>query len=244
MNLLVDIGNSRIKWAYAEAGKLSCHGVCSYTQGALGEALRQHWRELTTPGQIHVASVANAATTAELRQYIRLTWQLEVRQAVTETERAGLRNAYGDVASMGVDRWLAMLAAWNRHKQPLCVMDCGTALTVDVILADGQHVGGFILPGLSLMASALARETHGIGTRQEWELQLEPGRSTAACINNGFAMALTGLLERCFSALRAEYDAEPLCVITGGGAEQFLPLLPHPCIHEPDLVLQGLMLIK
>ena len=242
MKLLVDMGNSRVKWACAEGDALSRHGACSYTQGGLGAMLEQRWQGLPAPAQIHFASVAPATSVTELRQYARMTWQLEAQQAVTEKARAGLCNAYADVQSMGVDRWLAMLAAWSRHNQALCVIDCGTALTVDLIRADGQHVGGFILPGLSLMASALAGAAHGIHKRPQQALQLAPGRSTMACINNGFAVALAGLLERCCGEIRPGHGVEPLCVITGGGAQQLLPLLPEPCIHEPHLVLQGLML--
>ena len=240
MKLLADIGNTRVKWACADDKTLFGHGAFTYTQDALPGLFEHYWRELAQPEQVYLASVADTGATAQIYGFARLAWNLEARQAVTEKERAGLRNAYDDVAAMGVDRWLAMLAAWSRYKKPLCVIDCGTALTIDVILEDGQHSGGFILPGLSLMTASLARETHGISRYQERELQLEFGRSTAACINNGFASALAGLLDRCFGKIRAEHGVELLPVITGGGAEQVLPLLPGHHIHEPHLVLQGL----
>lgn len=240
MNLLVDIGNTRVKWACADNTILLNHGAFTYTPGALPGLIERDWRELKRPEQLCFASVADAGVTARLCEYARSVWNLEPQQAVTEKERAGLRNAYDDVAAMGVDRWLAMLAAWGRYKKPLCVIDCGTALTVDIILGDGQHAGGFILPGLSLAAAALARDAHGIRERQGRELQLEFGRSTTACINNGFALALAGLLDRCTGKIRAEHGVELLPVITGGGAEQVLPLLPGHHVHEPHLVLQGL----
>ena len=152
-----------------------------------------------------------------------------------------MRNAYHDVAAMGVDRWLALLAAWSRYKKPLCVMDCGTALTLDVILEDGQHAGGFILPGLPLMVAALAREAHGIHDHRERELQLEFGRSTAACINNASCFCAGGPgVERCFGKVREERGVELLSIVTGGAAEQALPLVPGRPVHEPHLVLQGL----
>ena len=240
MNLLADIGNTRVKWACADAKTLFGHGAFTYTQDTLSELLRRNWGGLERPEQVCFASVAGAGVTARVHEFVRSAWELEARQAVAEKERGGLRNAYHDVAAMGVDRWLAMLAAWSRYKKPLCVIDSGTALTVDIILGNGQHVGGFILPGLSLMAAALARETHGISRQQEQDLELEYGRSTAACISNGFAFAVAGLLDRCFSKTREEQGVELLSVITGGAAEQTLPLVPGRHIHEPHLVLQGL----
>ena len=240
MKLLVDIGNTRVKWACADNKTLVGHDAFTYTQEALPELLARHWRELGRPEQVYFASVAGAGVTAQIYEFVRSAWNLEARHAVTEKERAGLRNAYDDVAAMGVDRWLAMLAAWSRYKKPLCVIDCGTALTVDIILGDGQHAGGFILPGLSLMVAALAREADGISARRERELRLEFGRSTAACINNGFAFALTGLLERCFGQIREEQGVELLSIVTGGEAAQMFHLLPGDHVYEPDLVLQGL----
>lgn len=240
MNLLVDIGNTRVKWACADDNTLFGHDACTYTREAFPELLACNWRELMRPEQVYFASVADAGITVQVYEFVRSAWNLEAQQAVTEKERVGLRNAYDDVAAMGVDRWLAMLAAWSRYKKPLCVIDCGTALTVDIILGDGQHAGGFILPGLSLMVAALAREAHGIREHREQELQLEFGRSTAACISNGFAFALAGLVERCFGKIREEQGVELLSIVTGGEAEQTLPLLPGNHIHEPHLVLQGL----
>ena len=124
------------------------------------------------------------------------------------------------------------------------MIDCGTAVTVDVVLEGGRHAGGFILPGMALTAAALVRETHGIRIHHKADAQLELGRSTAACVRNGFAFALAGLLERCAGKIREEEGAELLFIVTGGGAEQALPLLSGQYLHEPHLVLEGLNLIS
>ena len=243
MNLLVDIGNTRVKWACAHHHALSGHAGFAWTRETLSELLAHHWRALARPEQVYIASVAGAETGGELCDYVRGAWGLEPRLAVTEKERAGLTNAYTDVAAMGVDRWLAMLAAWNRYKRPVCVIDCGTALTVDIILEGGRHAGGFILPGMSLMGAALARATHGIHEHDETVARLEFGRSTAQCIRNGFAFALAGLVQQCAGKIREEEGAELSYIVTGGGAQQALPLLPGQCFHEPHLVLEGLSLV-
>lgn len=244
MNLLVDIGNTRVKWACVRNQSLFGHASFTYTRDTLTELIAHNWRAQARPEQVYLASVVDSETTGKLLDYIRTAWRLEPRLAVTENERAGLTNAYTDVATMGVDRWLAMLAAWNRYKRPVCVIDCGTAVTVDVILAGGLHAGGLILPGMSLMSDALVRETHGIREHHETAPRPEFGRSTAECVRNGFAFALAGLLEQCASKIRHEEDAELPFIITGGGAEQVLSLLPGQCFHEPHLVLEGLSLIS
>ena len=244
MKLLVDIGNSRVKWAYSDNQSLSGHGSFTYTQETLVDLLTRHWQSLNSPRQVYIASVADVETTAGLLEYIKTSWPLEPRLAVTEKERAGLRNAYIDVTTMGVDRWLAMLAAWVRYGRPVCIIDCGTAVTVDIILGDGRHIGGFILPGASLMSSTLVRETHGIQEHREMVPELEFGRSTAACVRNGFAFALSGLVERCARKIREEEGVELLFVVTGGGAELAFPVMPGQYFHKPHLVLEGLSLIS
>ncbi len=244
MKLLVDIGNTRVKWACAEGDILSGHDGFMYTRDTLAGLLASHWHSLAQPGQVRIASVADTGTTAEVLVYTRKTWSLEPRLAVTEKERAGLTNGYAEVSAMGVDRWLAMLAAWSRYKRPVCVIDCGTAITVDVILGDGRHAGGFILPGLALVASTLERKTHGIQEHHEMTPELEFGRSTSDCISNGFAFALAGLVERCAAKIREEEGVELPFVITGGWAEQALPFLPGHYSHEPHIVLEGLSLIS
>ena len=243
MNLFVDIGNSRVKWACGDWNNLYGHGGFFYTADTLPDLLERNWRELMQPEKVYIASVADFSTTGIIQKFAREAWSREPQLAVTEKERAGLRNAYADVASMGVDRWLAMLAAWNRFRRPVCVMDCGTAVTIDVILEGGQHTGGFILPGLTLMSTALIQETDKIYEHDATEPILEFGRSTSACIRNGFAFALAGLVENCVKKIREEEGVELLLVITGGGAEQALSLLPGDYSHEPHLVLEGLSLI-
>ena len=241
MNLLIDIGNTRVKWACAEDNVLTGHNAFAYTRETLTKLLPAHWDTLARPQQVHVSSVADDHTNAMLGSYARATWKREPQHAVSAREQHGLRNAYQEVTTMGVDRWLAMLAAWRKHQRPLCVIDCGTAVTIDVVLGDGRHAGGFILPGLALTTAALARETYGIPDRQEQELRTDYGRSTAACISNGFAAALVGLLQNCAGKVREEQHTELLFIATGGAAAQLIPLLPKQTLHEPHLVLEGLI---
>lgn len=243
MNLLVDIGNARIKWAGVDGAALSRHGAAFYTAKTLPQVLAENWRQLPRPRKAAVAGVADAAAIEAIRGFTSKTWSLEPWLARPERECAGVTCAYHDPTALGVDRWLAMLAAWRRFERPLCLIDCGTAVTFDVILERGRHQGGFILPGLGLSAAALGRGTRRVQVRDAPPPVLEWGRSTAACISNGFGAALAGLLEYSARQVERQEGVRLLPVLTGGEAPLLAPLLPEHCRHEPHLVLEGLNLV-
>jgi len=248
---LVDIGNTRVKWACGDGATLSGHGAFSYAPDTLRNELQQ-WRTMR-PRELEKALIANVAgpeITGTVRDFIAGAWSVKVEEAVAEPERDGLKNGYDDPASLGVDRWLALLAAWRKYETSLCVVDCGTAVTLDVILHEGQglggrHLGGHIYPGLAAIRKALAMATGQIQTDDDAVPALAFGRSTPECVSNGYAFALSGMLRECIERVRKEHGAELLAVITGGGAAALPPsLLPARTAPEPDLVLQGLNLLR
>lgn len=252
MKWLVDIGNTRVKWACGDGATLFDHGAFSYAPDTLRRELAQCWsgarpRELE---QALIASVAGPEVTATVRDFIAGTWSVKVEEAVSELARDGLKNGYDAPASLGVDRWLALLAAWRKYETSLCVVDCGTAVTLDVVLHEGQrlggrHLGGHIYPGLATIKKALAMATGQIQADDDAVPALAFGRSTPECVSNGYAFALLGILRECLEKVRKEHGAELLAVITGGGAAALPPsLLPAHSRREPDLVLQGLNLLR
>ena len=252
MKWLVDIGNTRVKWACGDGATLSEHGAFSYAPDTLRNELKRCW-----PGarpdwleKAIIASVAGPEVTGTVRDFIAGAWSVKVEEAVAEPERDGLKNGYDDPASLGVDRWLALLAAWRKYETSLCVVDCGTAVTLDVVLHEGQglggrHLGGHIYPGLAAIRKALAMATGQIQADDDAIPALAFGRSTPECVSNGYAFALSGLLRECIERVRKEHSAELLAVITGGGAATLPPsLLPAHSRREPHLVLQGLNLLR
>lgn len=252
MKWLVDIGNTRVKWACGDGATLSEHGAFSYAPDTLRNELTERWpgarpRELE---QALIASVAGPEVTETVRDFIAGAWSVKVEEAVAEPERDGLKNGYADPASLGVDRWLALLAAWRKYETSLCVVDCGTAITVDIVLHEGQrqggqHLGGHIYPSLATIRKALAMVTGQIQADDDAVPALAFGRSTPECVSNGYAFALSGMLRECIEKVRKEHGAELLAVITGGGAATLPPsLLPAGARHEPHLVLQGLNLLR
>ena len=249
---MVDIGNTRVKWACGDGATLSGHGAFSYGPDALRSELERRWPDERPLGleQALIASVAGPEVTRRVRDFIASAWSVKVEEAVAEPERDGLKNGYADPASLGVDRWLALLAAWRKYETSLCVVDCGTAITVDIVLHEGQglggrHLGGHIYPGLAAHKEALAMVAHQIQAGDDAVPALAFGRSTSECVSNSYAFALSGMLRECIEKVRREHGDELFVVITGGGAEALPPsLLPAGACHEHDLVLQGLNLLR
>jgi type III pantothenate kinase len=243
MKLLVDLGNSRLKWAWLEDGALRDPGAAPHDQASASvtAALEQDGRR---PEEIVMAGVASAALTNAIAARLSGAFRAPVRTIVTGRAACGVRNGYRDPAQLGVDRWLALIAAWARYRQALCVVDAGTAITIDALAGDGGHLGGYIVPGPELMrasllcgtgrlAAAVAGPTEPTGDPPAF------GRDTEACIRLGARRGIAALVESSL-ALLAGNGARPLLVVTGGGADALAEGLPVNARVHPLLVLEGL----
>lgn len=241
MTLLVDIGNSRIKWAFLRGGELGPVEAAA-RRGQEDDALwATLWAGTGTPSAVYVASVSGTSTEESLKQWCSQRWALSPRFIRSNEVCCGLHNGYDRPELLGVDRWLAMIGARQLVSGPLCVADFGTAITVDAVSADGTHLGGWIAPGLTLMAGAVQAGTRGV--RAEFAttgMAHGYGHNTAAALNNGVCNAASGMLRQAISLLNQQTDGEVGCVVTGGDAPVLLPLLPQDCLHSPVLVLLGM----
>ena len=142
---------------------------------------------------------------------------------------------------MGVDRWLAMIAAYNHYPGCAIIVDAGTAVTVDYVDSQGQHLGGYILPGPNMMTQALGRNTARVhGAEGDFGPPV-PGCATAECVNHGIAWIWSSAAER----LRHEQQKYGLntIVVTGGDAEFMADLFGGVAVIEPDLVFMGMDLV-
>lgn len=243
MNLLLDIGNSRVKWALLDEAGLQPMNAAAYIPARFGEWCDDHLGRLEMPKAVWVANVASAAVAETLAQWCLAHWRLAPVSVRTERTAGGVRNGYDNVAEMGVDRWLAMIAARQMYLQPLCVISCGTALTLDALDGAGDHLGGLILPSPALMQESLNRATHGARTEGGLATELKLGRSTLAGVAAGSTYATVGLIERVFEQLAHNHGGEDnrwRCLITGGAAPGIIPLCRVPLEPVPDLVLRGL----
>ena len=267
MKLLLDIGNSRIKWGWFVAGEFLSTGAAPLQPANPAAALDSLFESGGQPDDIRLASVAGSGTGTRLATLVAERYGRQPLVARSAPSGAGVRNGYHDPAQLGVDRWLALCAAWHRYRAPLCVVDAGTATTIDRVADRGVHLGGLILPGIELMQSALLGGTgdlarlSGQGPKGGLE-RPEPlpsadlsrvplGRDTATAIRLGALQSTACLVAACmevFDGAAAGHDA--VLVVTGGAASDVLaataPLLTRRTglriEQRPFLVLEGLAL--
>jgi type III pantothenate kinase len=232
--LQLDVGNSGSKWRLLDQGKVAARGTYRAAEEPSLEALLQCTPTLQ---QIWVSSVAGGEAEQALADMLNQRWGVQAWFARSEASCSGLQNSYEDPARMGVDRWLAMLAAWQRLQGRACVVDAGSALTCDLVSAGGQHEGGYIIPGPTLMERALLLDTHGVRFAEEAEYSLAPGLSTAQAVRHGIALAQTGALA--LAVERASIEPAQL-LFCGGGGETLMQLLNRGGSYLPDLVFEGL----
>ena len=244
MQVLVDIGNTRIKWALYDGKQLTQHGSAVH-RGAVRAAMQAFAaalpRELT---RVLVASVAGDALVEGVHTAV--GDRGSVYFVATSAEAFGVRCAYVEPQRLGVDRWVALLAAHRLAVGAACVIDAGTAVTFDAVAADGEHLGGLILPGARLLAAALDRNTSNIGATPApaWApkgLALL-GRDTAAAVGHGAMLALAAALDRAVRTVATAVGAPPTVYLTGGDAAQLRDWLETKVEPRADLVLEGLAL--
>lgn len=241
MILLLDIGNTRAKWAWLAAGKLGDMGAVAHQDHALPGALIPAF-EGAKPERVLVCNVAGPLLGKAVADLCRERFGLVPEFFVASADRCGVRNGYRDPARLGADRWAAVIGAFRHYGGPVCVVDAGTAITVDLVDQRGVHQGGLIAPGPQTMRRALAGATAGLPDEGEGELALL-ARDTRSAITSGGWQAAAGFLERIFRLLTHEMDADTRFVLTGGDAERLLKLVPPHFMHRPYLVLEGLAVV-
>lgn len=243
-SLLLDVGNTRVKWARVRAGLYEFCGSLPLAGLSVDVFLAQVWPEADRPALVVMSAVGDGDWARSLRFAMASQWQARVIEVVAEEQRDGLVNGYAQPQRLGSDRWCALLGAWQGQPEPVCVVDAGTALTMDVVNSGGEHLGGLIVPGLRMMQSSLqsgtARVAAGMSDADEHRPGGLLGRTTSQAVAGGALWTLAAGVER----LRAQGEdlvgGHMRGVITGGDAQQLLPLLSGDWVWVPDLVLQGL----
>jgi type III pantothenate kinase len=217
MILLVDAGNTRIKWRIVAGRQLCASGVAPTAEAA---DLTQAWQPYRLNGAV-LSCVAGAAAQAELEQALRncvtgsaLHWVTPAR------EKFGLINHYTAPETLGADRYAALIAAAHLKLGDCVVVSVGTATTVDMLDRKGAFLGGVILPGPDLMRSSLLGGTGQIQTRMRDataspDIDAAP-RDTATAVETGIALAQTGAIRSLCERMSALSGQVPLLVLTGG----------------------------
>ncbi|MDT8452909.1 MAG: type III pantothenate kinase [Gammaproteobacteria bacterium] len=238
--LTIDIGNSGVKWGIWQDGQLILAEDSPYQIGSLHATFDKIYSGAPYQDTVWVSCVAGPDVEQTLTDWIRKEWSIEPIFLRTTSELGGVYNMYPRPEEHGVDRWAALLGAKKLYDAPVCIIDAGTAITVDLMDADGVHRGGRIMPGLKMMRNSLLQNAAGVNNA-EGDC---PGFAinTADAVTSGIMhMLQAGLLEVCASA-RERLGDKMRVILTGGNAEEMLALLAQvEGVHvEPHLVLYGL----
>jgi type III pantothenate kinase len=231
MRLLVDAGNTRIKWAltrgdeWLSSGALPTGRAAELSAQFAGSAISEAW----------ASNVAGEAIETSLREAVAAdAWHF----VAARERQCGVRNGYEQPTQLGSDRWAALISAWDMVGGRCLVVNCGTATTVDALSDTGEFVGGLILPGIELMQRSLCGATAQLAPGQGKYAALP--RNTADAMYSGAVQAVCGAIERQHALLD---DADAPVVLGGGAAGILRGRLKLPLRLEDNLVLQGLWLI-
>lgn len=242
MNLLVDIGNSAVKWALAKGLRFERSGRFPRA-GDSGVQMDMAWGGQSVPDRIVVSNVAGAAAAQQLSAWLARTWQVQPRYIRASRQAAGVTSAYTQPEQLGTDRWAAMIAAWQAAHAAVCVVDCGTAITIDLVDAAGMHRGGQIVAGLSMMRQALGTRTAELPVAEGSDPPVLLATCTADAISSGTLYAAAAAIERIVAGMAAATRLQPALVITGGDAPRLAPLLQLAATQDADLVLKGIAIL-
>lgn len=242
MKLLIDAGNTRIKWALVNDDTWLHSGVLPVEQaGDLAQQFAERSGKLGTGvadvRQVWVSNVAGAEVERRIRD-IQIAASGRFHFIVAQKMQCGVRNGYANASQLGSDRWAALIAARQLERGKCMVVNCGTAITIDTLSEQGEFLGGLILPGVELMQRSLVAATS--------QLKAEQGKCAAFPQNTADAL-FSGAIQACCGAIERQYalledDSAPV-ILSGGTAEILRKSLSLPLNVVDNLVLRGLLRI-
>ena len=265
--LAIDIGNTRLKWALHNGTNWVAQGSRSTRDSMVPSVLVEEWAQLASHRAPHsqphlpnlravISNVADKATTKVVISALRAIGCRESQLVVAKAAQCDVRNGYAQPEQLGTDRWLALIAAYANMTRAVKVSDtlpypqlvvmAGTALTIDALAADGEFLGGVIVPGATLMRAALSHGTARLPAITGVHEMLP------TCTENAIA---TGAIEACLGAVQRMHQAlmqrgagsahvSPACIASGGGMVDLIPhlsTLPFPVAIHDNLVLDCLI---
>ncbi len=248
--LAVDVGNTRLKWALYDQGK---PGAQVIDQGAvfvehIDDLAEGDWHRLS-PQTMLGCNVTGDAVRRRI-EYQMEAWEAEPRWVVAQTEGGGVTNGYDYPTRLGADRWASMVGArWHLSHRihpvkptPLLVVMVGTAVTIDALDANGNFLGGVIIPGHGIMLKALESGTAGlrVPTGEVCDFPL----NTSDGLTSGGTFAITGAIETMQRRTAKHCGAEPLTLMTGGAGWKVSPYLGIQHELVETLIFDGLLVLQ
>ena len=246
MMLVVDIGNTRTKWARVNAdGTLQDVEVC-FNEDIETSSLK---RLAKAAQKITVANVAGEEMAERLHKLA--PQNVPVAFMTAQAQACGVTNRYQQSAALGIDRWAAIIAGWQMNKQPSIVVCAGTAITIDALARDGatkngMFLGGTIMPGMRQLFESLGRTAAQLKPTSEGKMIVFP-TSTQDAVQSGCMNAIVGAILLMMQQLEKHSAYLPKLIVSGGDANKIADVLkPHlkRVIIAENLVLQGLVLLE
>ncbi len=247
--LLIDAGNSAVKWAIKMGSEsnlilkesLNIPGESKFDSDPIFAIFTEQWKALDKPSKVIASCVAADSVWRALLNACDELWNIKAEKVTSLKQGFGLINAYENPADLGSDRWCAMIAANQLADSAFIVVDAGSALTIDMVNESGQHLGGYITPGLNMMRHSLHLRTAQVKTEKIYnsEPSLSLANSTTACVEAGIHLSVVKLIEAVYEQ-ESKKVKNLQCYLTGGNATLIAGLLSFKCVIIPDLVLRGL----
>jgi type III pantothenate kinase len=250
ITLLVDIGNTRIKWARFDGRRIGRQRAAAHRAWKSADFGRALAPALRGVGAVLAVSVAGARMDRAFTRAVRAAIGQAPSLVVSTRRAGGVTNGYREVWRLGADRWVAAIGG---HAHPLrrgrgvCIVDVGTAMTIDLVDARGRHRGGAIVPGPGLMVDSLLRETRGIRRRAASPrgpaARSMFARATREALETGARYAVAATIDRARAEGGRTLGAAPVLLLTGGAAARVAPCVTAPHFVIPDMVLRGLAVL-
>lgn len=237
MILLFDVGNTRIKWRCFEQGELFGGGQRVHHGNLSPELLHNIWGSFTAPSSVWGVNVAGVRIAEQISQWSISNWGQIPNFVTASPQMSNVVNGYHEPEKLGADRWMALVGADRITQGACCIADCGSAVTIDCMNGVHEHIGGLIIPGLTMMPQCVSNNTAQVTFTAGEAVWL--GRDTASCLTSGALHSIVGTLQR-MAALMEERFSPVIYIITGGDAPKLLPWLDKEWIYEPDLIFIGL----
>jgi type III pantothenate kinase len=228
--LLVDIGNTQIKYALV-------NDISDLTDVKRCQNPKELVSSIRSVNQVIVSSVGHVTQVAEL-EHLCEGFNKPCKIINTQAEALGINCAYEKFQTLGVDRWLAILAAREITQLPVAVVDLGTANTCDIVV-NNKHLGGWISPGFSIMRESLLNNTQQVFADAKMPKDFRLGNTTEDCVRFGCLASQTGFVMMAQQYMITKYE-DYLVLVTGGGQNSLSLPNNKRIIFFPNLVLRGL----
>lgn len=238
MNALLDLGNSRLKWASADSAPGKADSLPLADPG-FSQNLRERLGRHRVPQQVLGASVAPAEKREQVDAVLDAIGWPAATWLRSPARHGRLVSAYAEPADLGIDRFLALLAALDAGLAPCVIASCGTALTLDALAGDGVHLGGQIAPGVGAMQSALHLAAPSLPAEQHGQC-VDFARGTVDAMYSGVWNTSAATIERFVAKAAERLQCAPRLLLHGGNAEATAAVLGIESEAFPSAVLRGL----